>query len=211
MFKDRADAGRKLAARLTAYRGRPDAVVRAVPRGGLVVGAVVAEALALPLDAVLVKKLGHPSDPEFALGAVGLEGAVIDEDGARGFGVSDAWIAEGVRRVRAELARRYALYAGRAEPASAAGKTVLLVDDGAATGLTLAAAAITLKKAGAARVIAAVPVASAGAVAIVAARADVVVALEAPADFQAVGHFYEDFGEVSDAAAAACLSRRAIS
>lgn len=212
MFRDRAEGGRRLAERLAAYRGRADAAVRAVPRGGLVTGAALAGELGLPLDAVLVKKLGHPREPEYAVAAVGLEAVAVHEEAARALGLSPKWIEEGVRRVREQLERRReALYAGRAEPASAAGKTVLLVDDGAATGLTLAAAADVLKKAGAARVVAAVPVASPEAMELLGAHADEVLALYAPVDFHSVGRFYEDFAEVDDAAAAACLSGRSIS
>lgn len=204
LYRDRKDAGLKLAAALEKYRGRRDAVVLAVPRGGLPVGAVLARELGLPLDAVMVKKIGHPEAPEVAVGAVGLRGEVISDAAERLGATSDYLEAQG-RRLRAELNRRRALYCGCAAPVAVAGKTVLLTDDGVATGMTLAAAAAALTAAGAARVVIAVPVAPPDALDGLRARVDEIVCLSAPLDFHAVGQFYEDFDEVSDEQAVAIL------
>lgn len=204
MFRDRLEAGERLAAALEGYRGRKDAVVLAVPRGGLPVGAVVAESLELPLDVMLTKKIGHPENPEVAVGAVALTGEVIGPL-AHEYGVTESYLREQIRRLRAELKRRHALYAAGAEPVPVAGKTVLLVDDGAATGMTLKVAAGALKNAGAARVVIAVPVAPPDALDVLRDRADEVVCLETPEDFRAVGQFYCDFSEVDDEQAAGLL------
>lgn len=204
MFRDRLEAGERLAAALEGYRSRKDAVVLAVPRGGLPIGAVVAETLNLPLDVMLTKKIGHPENPEVAVGAVALSGEVIGPL-AYEFGVPESYLREKIRLIRAELKRRHALYSGGAEPVSVAGKTVILVDDGAATGMTLRVAAAALKNAGVARVVIAVPVAPPDAVAVLRPRADEVVCLETPDDFRAVGQFYADFSEVDDEQAAGLL------
>jgi putative phosphoribosyl transferase len=204
MFRDRTEAGTRLAAALEKYRGRRDAVVLAVPRGGLPVGAALARTLELPLDVMLAKKIGHPAQPEVAVGAVALEGAEIGPR-AEELGVPDAYLREQIRRLRSELRRRHELYHGSAEPLSVAGRTVLLTDDGAATGLTLDAALGPLRNAGAARVVVAVPVAHPAAAALLRGRVDEFVCLETPEGFRAVGQFYGDFSEVSDAAAVALL------
>jgi predicted phosphoribosyltransferase len=204
MYRDRLDAGERLAAALEKYRGRRDAVVLAVPRGGLPIGAVVAEALGLPLDVMLTKKIGHPENPEVAVGAVALMGAEISPT-AEELGVSDYYLREQIRFLRAELRLRHALYAACGSPVPVAGKTVLLVDDGAATGMTLKAAAGVLRNSGTAAVVIAVPVAPADALDLLRSCADDVVCLEIPGNFRAVGQFYEDFSEVSDEQAAGLL------
>jgi len=204
MFRDRLEAGERLAAALESYRGRKDAVILAVPRGGVPVGAVIAEALELPLDVMLVKKIGHPENPEVAVGAVALSGEVLGPL-AHEYGVPESYLREQIRRLREELVRRHALYAAGEEPVPVAGKTVLLVDDGAATGKTLKVAAGALKNAGAARVVIAVPVAPPDALEALRSRADEVVCLETPDDFRAVGQFYADFSEVDDDQAAGLL------
>ena len=204
MFRDRWEAGKTLAAALAKYRGREDAVVLAVPRGGLPVGAVVARELGLPFDVMLTKKIGHPENPEVAVGAVALAGEEISPHAER-LGVTDAYLSEEIKRLRSELRRRRELYTGTGEPRTVAGWSVLLIDDGAATGLTLKTAAGALKNAGAARVVVAVPVAPPGALAVLLSRADEVVCLDVRPDFHAVGQFYADFSEVSDDQAIAIL------
>ena len=204
MFRDRWEAGKRLAAALEKYRGRRDAVVLAVPRGGLPVGAVIARELGLPLDAMLTKKIGHPANPEVAVGAVALTGEEISPN-AEELGVPEDYLCEKIERLRAELRRRHELYLGSGEPLPVAGRTVLLTDDGAATGLTLKVAAGALKNAGAARVVVAVPVAPPNALVVLRSRADEVVCLETPLDFRAVGQYYDDFSEVTDDQAVAIL------
>jgi predicted phosphoribosyltransferase len=208
MFLDRTEAGKKLAVALEAYRGREGAVVLAVPRGGLPVGAVVARELGLPLDVILTKKIGHPQNPEAAVGAVALSGEEIRPHAER-LDVPEAYLRDQIARLRAELRRRHELYCGESEPLPVAGRVVLLTDDGAATGLTLKAAAGALKNAGAARVVVAVPVAPPDAVEVLRSMADEVVCLRVPSDFRAVGQFYSDFSQVSDAEAIAILREAA--
>jgi putative phosphoribosyl transferase len=214
MFRDRLDAGERLGAALEEYREREGAVVLAVPRGGLPVGAVVAEALNLPLDVMLTKKIGHPENPEVAVGAVDLAGEEIGSF-AEEFGVTDEYLRREIPRLRTELRRRRTLYAESAEAVPIAGKIALLVDDGAATGFTLKVAAGALKSAGAARIVIAVPVAPPRALAVLRSLADEVVCLETPEDFRAIGQLYADFSEVDDAQAAgllrSCSKERSIS
>jgi putative phosphoribosyl transferase len=204
MFRDRTEAGKLLAGALEKYRGREGVLVLAVPRGGLPVGAVVARELGLPLDVMLTKKIGHPYDREVAVGAVALEGEEISPNAAP-LEVPEAYLLDQIARLRSELRRRHALYRGESGPWPVAGRAVLLIDDGAATGLTLKTAAGALKNAGAARVVVAVPVAPPDALEVLRARADEVVCLEAPSNFRAVGQFYSDFAQVSDAQAVSIL------
>lgn len=196
MFLDRADAGRRLARELSEFAGAPDTVVLGIPRGGVVVAAEVAQALGLPLDIAVAAKVGSPANPEFAIGAVAPDGDVSPNPTA-GFS------ADQVRRLAQpalEKVHRYMESLGAAaQGPDVDGKTVLLVDDGLATGLTAAAATDWLKRQGAETVVVAVPVASAGAVQLLGARADSVRAVEVPRDFRAVGQFYEQFSQTRDA------------
>jgi putative phosphoribosyl transferase len=214
MFRDRLEAGERLAGALEEYCGRGGCLVLGVPRGGLPVAAVVAETLGLPLDVMLTKKIGHPDNPEVAVGAVALMGEEISPL-AEELGVPDYYLREQIRLLRAELRRRRDMYAGCGEPVPVAGKTIILIDDGAATGMTLKAAAVSLRSAGAARVVIAVPVAPPDAVELLRSCADDVVCLETPDNFRAVGQFYGDFSEVSDEEAVcqlrSCSPERSIS
>lgn len=207
MFHDRHDAAVRLARELRRFKGREDALVLAVPRGGLPIGAVLAAELGLPLDVILTKKIGHPYNPEFAIGAVSLTGETHDEELARREGISPEWVSAEVSRIRGTLRERYRRYHGAAKPLPVAGKTVILTDDGAATGRTLIVAVDLLRREGAARVVVAIPVAPPDAVALLEDAADEVVCLEVPAGFLAIGEFYGDFSQVSDEEAVALLSR----
>ncbi|MGB8812622.1 MAG: phosphoribosyltransferase family protein [Paracoccaceae bacterium] len=201
MFSDRAEAGQKLAERLIQIAPK-GAVVLALPRGGVPVAAVVAAALGAPLDLMLVRKIGAPGQAELAVGAIaGANGdeVVVNDDVAAMMGLT----AEDVRKLgdreRPELQRRQALYlAGRAAVALA-GKVVILVDDGIATGATAKAALRAIRKSGPAQIILAVPVASPEALTELRAHADLIVCLEAPTGFNAVGAHYARFPQVSDA------------
>ncbi|MDE2489379.1 MAG: phosphoribosyltransferase [Elusimicrobia bacterium] len=205
LFRDRREAAELLADRLRRYAGRKDAVVLAVPRGGLPIGAVVARELGLPLDVILTKKIGHPENPEFAIGAVSLGAEDVDEQAVAREGVSRAWIAAETARLRAVLRERARFYRGAAPPVPLAGRTAIVVDDGIATGRTLRAALAPLRREGVRRVVVAAPVAPPDAVRRLAEEADEVVVLDQPEDFAAIGQFYEDFSQVSDAEAAALL------
>ncbi|MER5737012.1 phosphoribosyltransferase family protein [Streptomyces sp. NPDC002262] len=198
-FADRADAGRRLAARLGHLQGR-DVVVLGLPRGGVPVAAEVAEALGAPLDICLVRKLGVPSRPELAMGAVGEGGVrVVNEQVVRDAGVTGRDLAAVEERERAVMAERARLYRGIRRPVPLEGRTVVVVDDGLATGATALAACRAVRAGGAARIVLAVPVAPHGWTARLAGEADETVAVHAPEGFYAVGQFYREFDQTPDA------------
>ncbi|BAJ31948.1 MULTISPECIES: phosphoribosyltransferase family protein [Kitasatospora] len=210
-FTDRTDAGRRLAEALTrADPGLRGAVVVGLPRGGVPVAAVVAAALGTELDVCVVRKLGVPGQPEVAMGAVGEDGArVVNQRVVDAAAVPPEAFAAVEARERAELARRAAVYRGGREPVPLAGRTVLVVDDGVATGASARAACRIVRARGAARVVLAVPVAPPGWAALLADAADAYVAVRTPAGFRAVGESYRDFRQVPDAGVLAALERPA--
>ena len=196
-FADRRDAGRRLAARLRFLRGE-DAVVLALPRGGVPVAFEVARALAVPMDVIVVRKLGVPFQPELAMGAIGEGGVVVVNDEVlRLAGVTPSAFAQVEQRARAELDHQARRYRGHRPRAQVAGRTVVVVDDGVATGSTARAACQVAKAQGAARVVLAVPVAPASTVEELEREAEVV-CVEAPRHLWAVGQWYRDFTETSD-------------
>jgi len=195
MFTDRVQAGRVLAETLRGRVG-PDALVLGVPRGGVVVAAEVAHILGLELDVLVVRKIGAPGNPEYAVGAVDEEGHVV---GGRSGIVSRSYLEEAAREEREEIARRLRMFRRGRPPLSVAGREVLLVDDGIATGLTLLAALESLRRRGAARIVVATPVAASDAANRLTAAADDFVALEVPIGFAAVGQFYREFDQTTDA------------
>ncbi|MBL8201543.1 MAG: phosphoribosyltransferase [Chromatiales bacterium] len=202
-FIDRDDAGRRLAValhqRLPGHRAGDGTVVLALPRGGVPVAAQVAAALGAPLGLLIVRKVGAPSQPELAMGAVASGGVVIrNEPVIRAIGLSEAAFARATALAEAELAAKERLYGTRAGPADIAGKTVILVDDGAATGATMRAAVAAAKKRSAARVVVALPTASEEAAAALATGADDLVCLDTPEPYFAVGYWYRDFAQVGD-------------
>jgi putative phosphoribosyl transferase len=204
-FRNRSDAGRRLASRLEHLRGK-DAVILGLPRGGVPVAAEVAQALAAPLDIILVRKLGVPSQPELGMGAIGESDArVINPDVVRYARVSEAQMAEVERRERAELQRRAQRFRGGAPHEPLAGRIAVIVDDGIATGSTARAACQVARALGAARVVLAVPVAPPGADVGMRGDADEVICLEMPARFFAIGEWYEDFAQTSDEEVVALL------
>src|SRR4051812_3967029 len=204
-FVDRRDAGRRLAAQLGFLRAE-DPVVLSLPRGGVPVGAEVARALGAPLDVILVRKLGVPAQPELAMGALGEEGVrVLDQDLIARAHVRDDQLADVERRERDELARRARTYRGERDPLPIAGRTVVIVDDGLATGASARAAIEVARARGAGRVVLAVPVAPPETVAALRADADDVVSVETPAAMAAIGQWYDDFSQTSDAEVVAHL------
>ncbi len=200
IFTDRNEAGRLLAKRLTAMKlDRP--AVFALPRGGVPVAAIVAEALHAPLDLVLVRKIGAPGQPELAIGAVvdGDEPQMVFNESLVAMTGADAAYIEAVgKRELAEIERRREKYLGGRKRPDPKGRDVVVIDDGLATGATALAAVRALKKRGAARVILAVPVAPPDAVTRLGREADEVVCLEQPRDFQAIGQWYLDFHQLED-------------
>ncbi len=198
-FLNRSDAGRRLAARLGDYAGRGDVLVLALPRGGVPVAFEIARELAVPLDVEMVRKLGAPSQPEYAIGAIASGGVqFLNHDAIRVLGLSE-WQVDGlIARESAELARREASFRGHRPPIDVHEKTVILVDDGVATGSTMRAAIQALRGQGAARIVAATPVAARSSIEALAQVADTVVCLLAPEEFFAVGEWYEDFSQTTD-------------
>jgi len=196
-FDDRAHAGRELAQALLAWRGRPEVLVLALPRGGVPVAAPIADALGAPLDVLVVRKLGHPAHAEFAVGAIGAGGVRVVTQ-ANASGVDPMALEAVVRREAAELARREALYRPGCAPLALGGRCVILVDDGLATGATMRAAIEVARAAGAARIVVAAPVAARAAVDDLRTLASEVVVLRTPEPFRAVGQGYRDFEQTTD-------------
>ena len=207
-FRDRREAGRELAVALAGH-GRLDPVVLALPRGGVPVAFEVAKALAAQLDVVLVRKIGAPGQEEFGIGAVadGVEPLVVlDAALVRHVGAGPDYIAAETRRQLAEMRRRRACYVGERPLLPVEGRTVILIDDGVATGGTARAALRAVRQRGAARIVFAVPVAAAEALARLRSEADELVCLHAPAGMGAVGEFYARFEATSDQEVIALLA-----
>jgi putative phosphoribosyl transferase len=199
VFDDRAEAGRALAQSLSAYRGATNAIVLALPRGGVPVGFEVAQALGLPLDVLVVRKLGLPGQPELAMGAIATGGAlVLNEDVLRFADAREAALEQVRRREQVELERRERQYRGARPPLQLAGRTGILVDDGLATGATMIAAARWARGQGAARVVVAVPVGAAQSTGALRLEADEVVCPHEQLNFGAVGFWYDVFTQVEN-------------
>jgi putative phosphoribosyl transferase len=200
VFPNREEAGRMLAERLARYKGA-DVVVLGIPRGGLPVARAVADALGAPLDIIVVRKLGAPEEPELAIGAV-VDGdhprAVFNPGVIEQLSVSDDYIRAEIERQLAEIKRRESAYRGGRTRIPLAGKTVIVIDDGIATGSSVRAALRGVRRAKPTRIILAVPVAPPDTIEALRADADEIVCLETPSEFYAVGQFYSDFQQVSD-------------
>jgi putative phosphoribosyl transferase len=198
-FRDRHDAGRRLAQFLTKLVDRADVLVLGLPRGGVPVAYEVALALHAPLDIFVVRKLGVPGQEELALGALASGGVrVLNPDVVAAVGISGEAIEAITRREQVELERRERLYRGERRAAEVKGKTVVLIDDGLATGSTMRAAAKALRASGPAKIIVAVPVAARATCEALRAEVDEVVCAEIPARFIAVGEWYEEFAQTTD-------------
>ncbi len=210
-FADRSQAGHDLAERVCALRaagGLPDpVVVLGLPRGGVPVAAVIARALDAPLDVLVVRKIGAPGQPEYAVGAVtGGAPPFYDMPAVEALGVSPPTLGALTERERAEVLRREALYRGDRPAPELAGHSVVVVDDGLATGSTARVALRSARAAGAARLVLAVPVGSAQAARALRTEADEVVCLSTPAGFESVGQWYDDFRQLTDAEVIALLN-----
>ena len=195
MFLNRHDAGRQLAERLRPYQGREDALVLAVPRGGVPVGYEIAKALQLPLEVVHTKKIGYPGRPEYAIGAVSLTGRVLNENA----GVSMEYIESETLRIRESLRDRQQRYRPGMQAPMLKDRCIIVVDDGVATGYTLAVTLELVRSESPARTVVALPVGPPSAIRQLAEAADEVICLLAPADMVAIGYYYRDFEQVKDA------------
>ncbi|HEV8712414.1 MAG TPA: phosphoribosyltransferase [Candidatus Binatia bacterium] len=198
-FRNRYEAGRLLAAKLSAYANRPDVLVLALPRGGVPVAYEVARALGAPLDVFLVRKLGVPGYEELAMGAVATGGVrVLNDQVVDGLRIPDYMIDAVAAREQQELARRERLYRGERPPPDVRGRTVILVDDGLATGATMHAAIQALRQQQPARIVVAVPTAAPETCDELRAEVDDVICAITPEPFYAVGLWYEDFSQTTD-------------
>lgn len=198
-FRNRSEAGQLLAAELRGHNLPANTVILALPRGGVPVGFAIAQALHLPLDVVIARKLGVPWQPELAMGAIAGGALALDEVLIRDLRISRSDVEAIVARERAELARREKLYRGGRPARDLSGQTVVLVDDGLATGSTMLAAARSVRGLRPAGLRIAVPVGSEQACQLVASACDECICLAKPRPFSAVGQWYEDFRQVSDA------------
>jgi len=210
MFRNRSDAGAELARRLADFTGRDDVVVLALPRGGVPVGYEVAQALRVPLDVFVVRKLGTPGQPELAMGAIASGGRrVLNRDVVDSLGIPDWLIDQVAHNEQTELERREHQYRGQRSPLDVTGRTVILVDDGLATGSTMRAAAAALRARNARRIIVAVPVAAKSNCDQLRSEGLEVICPNTPEPFLAVGQWYRDFSQTSDDEVRELLDRAA--
>jgi len=203
MFRDRKEAGQRLARALVQYRDEP-VVVFALPRGGVALGVEIARFLNAPLDLIVVRKIGHPMQPEYAIGAVAEDGYVVwgtDELGTN----DDQWRHQAVMTEQQEAQRRRALFLLDRVPVTVTDKTAIIVDDGLATGLTMRAAIHEVRKRGPKKIVAASPVAAVETAERIRPEVDELVVLHMPEWFGAVGAFYEHFDQLTDEEVAALL------
>lgn len=208
IFADRTDAGRQLAKALGQLRDR-DPLVLALPRGGVVVGYEVAAALGAPLDVFVTRKIGAPANPEYAIGAISETGDVqVNRDEIAFLGIDDAYLARELGEQRREIQRRAALYRDGHPLTPTSGRTVILVDDGIATGFTMFASVRAIRATAPRELLVAVPVAPPPTVSQLRREVDRVEVLHSPEPFYAVGNWYGDFSQVSDEEVTALLARR---
>jgi predicted phosphoribosyltransferase len=199
IFKNRMDAGRKLAGELSEYANRKDVILLALPRGGVPVAYEIAKQLKVPMDIFLIRKLGVPGNEELAMGAIDSEDVrVLNQDIIRSFGISDRMIAKVAADERRELHRRERLYRGDRKRLEIKGRTVILIDDGLATGATMLAAIKALRSKNPSNIVIAVPVASLDTCRAFEKEVDDIICGATPEPFYGVGAWYEDFRQVTD-------------
>jgi putative phosphoribosyl transferase len=200
MFKDRRDAGIQLAQRMKDYKDQTDLLVLALPRGGVVTGDEIARFLNVPLDIIIVRKIGYPGQPEFGIGAISETGTIVlNESIISSYGVPKDYIERAIARQKEEISYRVAIYRRGKTLSNLEGKTIILVDDGVATGSTMKAAITTLMEEKIKKLILAIPVAPPSIVDMLEQMVDECVCIDTPFDFMTVGAHYRDFSQVSDA------------
>jgi putative phosphoribosyl transferase len=202
LFKNRESASDKLIPFLKKYQN-DDCIVLAIPRGGIPVAYSIAKKYGFPMDVVLTKKIGHPMNPEWAIGAVSLESRVVD----RSIGLPEEYIDKETERIRKILNEKYKFYMGLKQPVELKNKTVIIVDDGVATGNTMKATIELIRKKHPKKIVAAIPVAPPRTASELKLLVDDFICLATPDDFMAVGQFYFDFGEVTDKEAVDMLKK----
>lgn len=199
IFKNRREAGRKLAEKLKKYAGQKDVLILGLPRGGVIVAAEVASSLQSHLDIVAPRKLGAPDNEELAIGAVSEDGRpILDENIIKMLAVSKKYLKEQIKKAKAESERRLKLYRGDRQKLKIKNKTVIIIDDGIATGATMRAAITSCRKKQAKKIIVAVPVSARDTFKKIKEEADEVISLQLPIYFGAVGQFYKEFPQTED-------------
>jgi putative phosphoribosyl transferase len=204
VFKNRNEAAELLANRLNYYKNSRDTIVVAVPRGGVPVGAVIADRLNLPLDVVIVKKIGHPINPEFAIGSVSLAGVILNDSAE---GVSKQYIQEEIKKLEAQIRQRHEEFRPGKIPLQLENKNVIVTDDGIATGSTIMATINLIRHLGPDKIILAIPVAPPDTLLRLQKICDEIVCLDTPAGFQSVGQFYGYFPQLDDEEVKALLRK----
>lgn len=206
IFKDRQEAAKRLSEKLSKYAGK-NTLVLAIPRGAVPMARTVADDLRAELDVVLVRKIGAPDNPEYAVGSISEFGDVYLSDAASLLGISQAYLNQTAADELRAIGQRRRLYTPHRHPANPKGRTVVVIDDGLATGATMISAVRSLRAKGAAKIVVAVPVAARDAYKRVRSEADEVIAVHLPEEFYSVSMFYEDFSQVSDDEVIAVLNR----
>lgn len=193
-FKNRRDAAMQLVEKLEQYKGS-NGIVLAIPRGGVPIGYIISKELELPLEITLSKKIGHPSNPEFAVGSVSLQGVVIDEHVT---GVSKKYIDEESKKLLQNLQDKFKLFMGNNKPSDLKNKIVIIVDDGIATGNTIKASVLAIRKSNPKKIVIAVPVSPKETAMKLGDLVDELICIQTPSEFYGVGQFYDDFSQVDD-------------
>jgi putative phosphoribosyl transferase len=198
-FKNRQDAGKQLSEKLAQYKNNSNTIVLGLPRGGVVVAFEIAQALHLPMDIIVPRKIGAPGNPELAIGAITEDGeGIFDERMILDYGVSQDYLTKEIQKEKQEALRRLKLYRGTRSPLHLKNKIALLVDDGIATGATMRAAIKSAKAKDASKIIVAIPTAANDSLEKIKKEADEVLCLDAPPLFFAIGEFYQDFPQIED-------------
>ena len=199
MFKSRIDAAKQLVPKLKKYKGNKDAIILAIPRGALEMGAVLRDELKIPLDIVVTKKIGAPGNEEYAIGVVGPDGGKsVNRDALSAYGIPDEYVDDEAARLTHVIKRRYEDYRGDKELPDLKGKTAIIIDDGIATGFTTLAAVQYVRRQNPKKIVLAVPVAATDSYEKLKKEVDEMICLDIRSDFYAVGQFYEHFAQVSD-------------